>query len=183
MTESRFINQRKSLSKEKNRLEVQKSYADTNIETRLKGDKLLFTKSGNVYSDKMRTRSTVDEVILDYTVKVTVSAGNQIKDNRNRFASHTTTVDSFQESQRNTRTNNANSCYIQTKLLILAINSEVFDFKISNICKVEAFTSILTMVVGYYYFMHLCPFDTLSSIKQKLSRVSWIKKNLISKTI
>nr|XP_034322655.1 uncharacterized protein LOC105334972 [Crassostrea gigas] len=44
-------------------LEVQKSYAEKNIETQLKGDKFVFTKSGNAYRDKMGARPTADDVI------------------------------------------------------------------------------------------------------------------------
>lgn len=74
---------------------MQKSYAAKNNDTRLKGDKLIFTKSGNVNRDKMGTRSMADEVISGDTVKLSVSVGSQIENNW--FALYATTVDSFKK--------------------------------------------------------------------------------------
>lgn len=45
----------------------------------------------------MGTRPTADEVVSGDTVKLSVSACNQIEDNGNRFTSHATTVDSFKK--------------------------------------------------------------------------------------
>lgn len=85
------------MSKWNKLLKVQKTYADKNIDTRLKENKLVFTKSGNAYRGKLGTRHTAYEVISGDTVKLTVSAGNQIEDNGNLFASHATTLDSFKK--------------------------------------------------------------------------------------
>uniref|UniRef100_K1Q8I3 Impact N-terminal domain-containing protein n=1 Tax=Magallana gigas TaxID=29159 RepID=K1Q8I3_MAGGI len=45
----------------------------------------------------MGTRPTADEVISGDTMKLSVSAGDQMEDNGNRFASHAPTVDSFKK--------------------------------------------------------------------------------------
>ena len=66
-----------------------------NIATKLRGDKLVFTGSGNIYRDKMGTIPTADEIILSDAVNTEVCTGNQIEDNGNRISSHAVTVDSF----------------------------------------------------------------------------------------
>lgn len=44
--------------------QVQKQYVDLNIETKIKGDKLIFTQSNSIYRDKVEARLTADEVII-----------------------------------------------------------------------------------------------------------------------
>ena len=75
--------------------EIQKKYSEKNIATKLRGDKLVFTGSGNIYRDKMGAIPTADEIISSDAVNTEVCTGNQIEDNGNRFSSHAVTVDSF----------------------------------------------------------------------------------------
>lgn len=77
--------------------ELQQKYTDRNIETKLKGDKLIFTKSGNIYWNKVGPLPTADEVISNEPVKMRISIGNTIEDNGNRFASYASTADSFRQ--------------------------------------------------------------------------------------
>lgn len=83
--------------KRKQMQELQQKYTDRNIETKLKGDKLIFTKSGNIYWDKVGPLPTADEVISNEPVKMSISIGNTIEDNGNRFASYASTADSFRQ--------------------------------------------------------------------------------------
>ena len=83
--------------KRKKLYEIQKNYSAKNIETKIKGDKLVFTKSGNIYRDKLGQRLTADEVISGDEIKTTVSSGKQIEDNGNRFTAHATTAESFKQ--------------------------------------------------------------------------------------
>lgn len=83
--------------KRKRLYDIQKKFSAKNVETKLKGDKLIFTKSGNVYRDKTGTRPTAEEVISGYQVKITVNKGKHIEDNQNRFESHATPVNSYKQ--------------------------------------------------------------------------------------
>ena len=69
---------------------IQQKYSDRNIETRIKGDKLVFTQSNSVYRDKLGSRPTADEVINGDEVKTVISTGKSVKDNGNRFIGHAT---------------------------------------------------------------------------------------------
>lgn len=83
--------------KRKRLYDIQKKYSAKNVETKIKGDKLIFTKSGNVYRDKTGTRPTAEEVISGDQVKITVNKGKHIEDNQNRFESHATAVNSYKQ--------------------------------------------------------------------------------------
>ena len=63
--------------KRKKLYEIHKNYSAKNIETIIKGDKLVFTKSGNIYRDKLDQRPTADEVISGEKIKTTVSSGQR----------------------------------------------------------------------------------------------------------
>lgn len=64
----------------------------------LKGDKLIFTKSGNIYRDKVgRPLPAADEVISNEPIKMSISIGNTFEDNGNRFASYASTTYSFRQ--------------------------------------------------------------------------------------
>uniref|UniRef100_K1PPU6 Uncharacterized protein n=1 Tax=Magallana gigas TaxID=29159 RepID=K1PPU6_MAGGI len=63
----------------------------------LKGDKLIFTKSGNIYRDKVGPLPAADEVISNEPVKMSISIGNTVEDNGNRFASYVSTADSSRQ--------------------------------------------------------------------------------------
>lgn len=76
---------------------LQQKYTDRNIETKLKGDKLIFTKSGNIYRGKVGPLPTADEVISNEPVKMSIRIVNTIDDNGNRFASYASTADSFRQ--------------------------------------------------------------------------------------
>ena len=45
--------------RQKNMLEIQKRYSERQIETKVKGDKLVFTQSNSVYRDKVGSRPTI----------------------------------------------------------------------------------------------------------------------------
>lgn len=72
--------------------EVQKQYAQRNIETTLKGTKLIFTKSKSVYKDKIGSRPTAEEIINGEEVKIAITPGKTTEDNGNRFAAHAVPV-------------------------------------------------------------------------------------------
>lgn len=61
--------------KRKQLQKLQQKYTDRNIETKLKGDKLVFTKSGNIYRDKVGPLSAADKVISNEPVKMSISTG------------------------------------------------------------------------------------------------------------
>lgn len=61
----------------------------------LKGDKLIFIKSGNIYWDKVGLLLVVDEVIFNEFVKMSISIGNIVEDNRNCFVLYVFIVDLF----------------------------------------------------------------------------------------
>ncbi|XP_048743265.2 protein IMPACT homolog [Ostrea edulis] len=86
--------------KRKQLFEIQKKYSERQIETKVKGDKLVFTQSNSVYRDKVDSRRIGDEVITPYEVNVSISSGKSIKDNRNRFLAHSTSVDSFKSVRK-----------------------------------------------------------------------------------
>ncbi|XP_055999688.1 uncharacterized protein LOC130047930 [Ostrea edulis] len=81
--------------KRKQLFEIQKKYSERQIETKVKGDKLVFTQSNSVYRDKVGSRPTADEVITPDEVNVSITSGKSIEDNGNRFLAHSTPVDSF----------------------------------------------------------------------------------------
>ncbi|XP_062588471.1 protein IMPACT homolog [Saccostrea cucullata] len=80
--------------------EVQRKYAERNIETKMKGDKLIFTQSNSIYREKVGSLPTADEVISSDAVKITVNPGKSIEDNGNRFMAHSTQVDSYKQIKR-----------------------------------------------------------------------------------
>ncbi|XP_061178529.1 protein IMPACT homolog [Saccostrea echinata] len=86
--------------KRKHLYDVQKQYADRNIETVLKGQKLIFTQSKSVYRDKIGSRPMADEIISGEEVKIAISTGKTTEDNGNRFAAHSTPVDSYKQVRR-----------------------------------------------------------------------------------
>ena len=61
--ESLVINRKKYANGENKLFEIQKKYSEKNIATKLRGDKLVFTGSGNIYRDKMGAIPTADEII------------------------------------------------------------------------------------------------------------------------
>ena len=65
--------------KRKQLLDIQQKCADRSIETRIKGDKLVFTQSNSVYRDKLGSRPTADEVINGDEVKTVISTGKSLK--------------------------------------------------------------------------------------------------------
>ncbi|XP_052693143.1 protein IMPACT homolog [Crassostrea angulata] len=79
---------------------VQKQYAQRNIETTLKGTKLIFTKSKLVYKDKIGSRPTAEEIINGEEVKIAITPGKTTEDNGNRFAAHAVPVDSYKQVRR-----------------------------------------------------------------------------------
>lgn len=56
----------------------------------LKGDKLIFIKSGNIYWDKVELLLVVDEF-----VKMSINIGNIVEDNGNCFVLYVFIVDLF----------------------------------------------------------------------------------------
>ena len=86
--------------KRKQLYNIQQKYAERNIDTRIKGDKLVFTKSNSVYRDKLGPRPTADEVISGEEVKTVFSAGNSVEDNGNRFTGHATDATSYKQVRR-----------------------------------------------------------------------------------
>lgn len=86
--------------KRKRLYEIQKQYAQRNIETTLKGTKLIFTKSKSVYKDKIGSRPTAEEIINGEEVKIAITAGKTTEDNGNRFAAHAVPVDSYKQVRR-----------------------------------------------------------------------------------
>ncbi|XP_062598968.1 uncharacterized protein LOC134260423, partial [Saccostrea cucullata] len=70
--------------KRKHLYDVQKKYADRNIETVLKGQKLIFTQSKTVYRENIGSRPMADEIICGEEVKITISTGKTSEDNGNR---------------------------------------------------------------------------------------------------
>lgn len=93
-----FFQQPEEIREKRKRLyDIQKKYSAKNVETKIKGDKLIFTKSGNVYRDKTGTRPTAEEVISGDQVRITVNKGKHIEDNQNRFESHATAVNSYKQ--------------------------------------------------------------------------------------
>lgn len=77
--------------------DIQQKYAAKNVDTKIKGDKLVFTKSGNIYRDKLGQRPSADEVISGEEIKSPISAGKQIEDNGNRFTAHATPTESLKQ--------------------------------------------------------------------------------------
>uniref|UniRef100_K1QI45 IMPACT-like protein n=1 Tax=Magallana gigas TaxID=29159 RepID=K1QI45_MAGGI len=74
--------------------EIQKKYKTKKIDTKLKGNKLVFTGSGSVCKE---TIGTGEEVIAGDSVNIPVCSDNQVEDNGNRFSSHAITVDSYRK--------------------------------------------------------------------------------------
>lgn len=66
--------------------DIQQKYAAKNVDTKIKGDKLVFTRSGNIYRDKLGQRPSADEVISGEEIKNPITADKQIEDNGNRFS-------------------------------------------------------------------------------------------------
>lgn len=79
---------------------IQQKYAERNIDTRIKGDRLVFTQSNSVYRDKLGPRPTADEVITGEEVKTVFSTGNCVEDNGNRFTGHATSAVSYKQVRR-----------------------------------------------------------------------------------
>lgn len=86
--------------KRKQLYQVQKQYTDRNIETKIKGDKLIFTQSNSIYRDKVGARPTADEVITCDDVTKEVFPGKSMEDNGNRFIAHSSAVDSYKQVRR-----------------------------------------------------------------------------------
>ena len=82
--------------KRKQLYDIQQKYADRNIETRIKGDKLVFTQSNSVYRDKLGSRPTADEIIKGDEVKTVISTGKSVEDN----AGHATTAVSYKQIRK-----------------------------------------------------------------------------------
>ncbi|XP_062588958.1 uncharacterized protein LOC134250618, partial [Saccostrea cucullata] len=80
--------------------EVQKNYAECSIESKFKGDKLVFTQRNSVYREKVGPLPTADEVIRNDVVNTAVSTGKSIEDNGNRFIAHATQVDSYKQIKK-----------------------------------------------------------------------------------
>ena len=86
--------------KRKQLYEVQRKYTERSIETKIKGDKLVFTQSNSVYREKVGSLPTADEVITSDTVNIDVGVGKAIEDNGNRFVGHSAHVDSYKQIKR-----------------------------------------------------------------------------------
>ena len=82
--------------KRKQLYDIQQKYADRNIKTRIKGDKLVFTQSNSVYRDKLGSRPTADEIIKGDEVKTVISTGKSVEDN----AGHATTAISYKQIRK-----------------------------------------------------------------------------------
>ena len=61
---------------------------EKNIDTKMKGDKLIFTQSNSVYRNKIGSRPTAEEILTTDVVKAAVHSGKSIEDNGNRFIGH-----------------------------------------------------------------------------------------------
>ena len=61
-------------------------------DTKMKGDKLIFTQSNSVYRNKIGSRPTAEEIITTDVVKAAVHSGKSIEDNGNRFIGHSVPV-------------------------------------------------------------------------------------------
>ena len=61
--------------KKKQLYEIQKKYSEKNIDTKVKGDKLIFTQSNFVYRSKVGSRPTAEEIINTDEVKTAVHSG------------------------------------------------------------------------------------------------------------
>lgn len=55
------------------------------IETKIKGDKLVFTQSNSIYCEKVGYLPSAGDVITCDVVKIAISAGKSIEDNGNQF--------------------------------------------------------------------------------------------------
>jgi hypothetical protein len=84
--------------KRKQLYEVQRKHAEHNIETKIKGDKLVFAQNNSVYREKVGCLPTAGEVITKDAVNI--DAGRSIEDNGNRFTGHSTHVDSYKQIKR-----------------------------------------------------------------------------------
>lgn len=71
---------------------MQKQIADRNIDTKIKGEKLIFTQSNSIYRYKVGTRPTADEVITFDDVTKEEFPEKSMVDNGNRFIAHSTAV-------------------------------------------------------------------------------------------
>nr|XP_034322644.1 protein IMPACT homolog [Crassostrea gigas] len=74
--------------------DIQQKYAAKNVDTKIKGDKLVFTKSGNIYRDKLGQRLSADEVISGEEIKSPISAVSSASHNvfAYRFKSNDGTI-------------------------------------------------------------------------------------------
>ncbi|XP_061180836.1 uncharacterized protein LOC133189495 [Saccostrea echinata] len=79
---------------------VRLEYCVKTQKTVLKGQKLIFTQSKSVYRDKIGSRPMADEIISGEEVKIAISTGKTTEDNGNRFAAHSTPVDSYKQVRR-----------------------------------------------------------------------------------
>lgn len=86
--------------KRKQLYQVQKQYADRNIETQIKGKKLIFPRSNSIYRYKVGTRPTADEVITFDDVTKEKFLRKAIEGNGNKFIAHSTTVYSYKQLKR-----------------------------------------------------------------------------------
>ena len=85
------------MKKRKQLYGIQQKYADWNIKTRIKGDKLVFTQSSSVYREKLGSRPIADEVINGDELKTVISTGKSVKENGNRFIEQTITAISYKQ--------------------------------------------------------------------------------------
>lgn len=94
-----ILKQKLSFSWMSNQLPIEslQKFTDWNIEIKLKGDKPVLIKSGNIYRDIARTLPAADDVISEEYAKMNNYRGNIVEDIGNRFASYTSTVDSFRK--------------------------------------------------------------------------------------
>lgn len=74
---------------------MQNQYEDRNIETKIKGEKLVFIQSNSIYIYKVGTRPTADEVITFDDMTKEVFLGIKVEDNGNKFNAHSTAVYSY----------------------------------------------------------------------------------------
>lgn len=67
-------------------------YQAKQIDTKLKGDKVVFTCVGRIYREKI---GALQKIILGETFSIPVCSSNQVENYEIRFSSHATTVDFY----------------------------------------------------------------------------------------
>lgn len=84
--------------KRKKLFEIQQNYAAKNKNAKFKEEKLVFTKSGNIYRNKLGQRISADDVTTGEEIKSPITAGKRIEDVGYRFTAHATPTESLKQA-------------------------------------------------------------------------------------